>query len=365
MSKVFSPQDWQQISDYMDGQLSNQDRQAIEELINSSEIWKTNYRSLAETRQLLRSAPKRRSPHNFTLTQSQADQLRKPRFALFSFRFASVLTTGLAVVVFLFSFLLETSTSSLPALPAALAMKKISQTESTSSSPAGPVIIWGPPGTIPQAYNGSGIVGGRGGGGGGGAEGPGVIPYGVGGGGGGGVDTFSLEAPTEKAVTEATPETFPEIPPEIVSETVPESTLEATIEAAPNLAAAPATVAEPGVAAEPAQDTAVAPDTAPAPVPPVSPEIAPQPTQLPQPTPTAASENQIARQPASDTTGLGPILGVQPTNQVSEVVPRPVEGVQQPSVLNRNPLWVASGILLLIGISSGIVAFLKSRKKPR
>ncbi len=365
MSKVFSPQDWQQLSNYLDGQLSTKDRQAVEELINSSDIWKINYQSLAQTRQLLRAAPNRRSPRNFTLSQAQADRVRRPRFAFFSFRFASALSTGLAVVVFLFSFLLKTSTSALPAMQAAPAMEKASQSESAGSTPAGPIIIWGPPGTIPQSYGATGTGFGRGGGGGGGAEGPGVIPYGVGGGaadstggmGGGGAQTFSLETPTEKAVTEGSPEVAPEVPPEVVTELAPALTPEPTPEAAPNMAAAPATVAEPGVAAVPAPDTVAAPA-------PIAPDMVPQPTQLPGPTP-ASSEIQVAPQPAPEITGLGPILGVQPSDQVRELVQPPVVAPQQPTAPNRNPLWVASGALLLIGIVSGLIALFKSRKNQR
>lgn len=337
MSKDFSPQNWQQISDYLDGKCSNKDRQIVEELINTSEIWKSNYQSLANLRALLRAAPRRRAPRNFVLTQSQADQIRKPVWTFLSFRFASALSTGMAIAVFLFSFLMQSPLTNRSALPAAPALDKVSQTESVEATQGSPIIVWGPPGTNPQLSQNYGYGGGGGGAmplgkGGGGAGGSGI--------GGGAPEPFGVEAPAGVTPTE----TAPDAASDSISEPAPEIGSTATPEAAS------------AFAAEPAPE--IAPELAPS-----GPGMTTMPTQIPMPAPAPTAESQRLREGAPDITGSGPILGVNPTALSVELAQPPVP-VEQPRALpNRAPFWIASGILLVIGILTGLAALFKSGKK--
>jgi hypothetical protein len=358
MSKDFSPQNWQQISDYLDGKCSNRDRQIVEELINSSEIWKSNYQSLADLRALLRAAPRRRAPHNFILSQSQADQIRKPRRTIFSFRFASALSTGMAVAVFLFSFLMQSPVANRSMLAVAPAQEKASQTESIEATQGSPIIIWGPPGTIPQLPQNYGYGGG---GGGGGGE---AIPMGKGGGGaegsglgGGNMEPFSVEAPPAgDASIEAAPDAAPDLISEPAPELVPSETSESPAAIAPELAPSMTSEAPPAVAAEPAPE--IVPELAPS-----SPEMTPMPTQIPEPAPAPTANNQTLREAAPEITGSGPILGVNPTADSEEFVQPPAPVEQSQALPDRTPFWVVSGILLAIGILTGVVALFKSDKK--
>lgn len=391
MSEVFSPQEWQLLSEYIDGQLSKHDRQIVEERLRTSILWKQNYQAIVETKALLQYAPKRKAPRSFLLTQAQAEKIRKPRTSLFSFRFASVLSTGMAVIVFLFGLLTRPNPISTPAMMAAPMQEKAFQTEEVNSTPAGPIIIWGPPGTVPGDYGktfyGSGGGGGYGGGG---------ATLGMGGGGGdGNIQSFSVAAPTPSSETPAdaapalTSESVAEpstegIPEEGMSPTparTPESAAGETFGLVPEPATGLSSEATPEMAPEqapaPATDTAVPTDIAPLPetvraVPtattqeilPAAPENVPLPTTAPVSTQIPApADNQSQDQITEAPVGGSPILGVQPAEAgqiVESIPPAQEQALPEP---DRSAYWLVSGALLVVGIISGLAAFLTSRKK--
>jgi hypothetical protein len=379
MSEVFSPQSWQLLSEYLDGQLSATDRQKVEQMLRSSNTWKLNYQALVETRALLQYAPKRKAPRSFLLTQTQADKLRRPSRSFFSFRFASVLSTGLAVAVFLFGFFARSATTALPAMQAPQTQEKASQSD---TAPANPIIIWGPPGTIPDGY-GKSMQSGSGGGSGIG----GGAPMGMGGGGGdGGIQSFSAAAPTESSeispeaaaelTTELAPETTIEGAPDTSREMAPEPTPEGLTEAAPEVSSDVATEAAPAalgamlvtetpVEPVPAPEMTIEQPTEPTPeLAPVPAQSTPAPTAIPSPTQIPATANNLTEPPTdSQMNDSGPILGVQPDEAVAaaEPVEEPLREI--PAQSNKTPYWYASGILLAVGILTGLAALISSRKK--
>jgi hypothetical protein len=106
------------------------------------------------------------------------------------------------------------------------------------------------------------------------------------------------------------------------------------------------------VAAEPAPEIA-----------PSSPDMTPMPTQIPEPAPAPTANNQTLREAAPGITGSGPILGVNPTAESDEFIQPPAPVEQTQALTDRTPFWVVSGILLGIGILTGLVALFKSGKK--
>lgn len=167
MSAVFTPQDWQLLSEYLDNRLSPSDKQKVEVLLRSSQTWHQNYQTLSATKIVLHSAPRRRAPRSFTITQAQAEQLRKPPQTWLPFRITSFVSTALAVGLFVFAIIAGGAKSQLSAAAPMMEMA-VSQAEATQP----PIIIWGPPGTDPYAAQTAKSLGM--GGGGGGAEAGGI-----------------------------------------------------------------------------------------------------------------------------------------------------------------------------------------------
>jgi anti-sigma factor RsiW len=159
MKPQLSPKDWQQISEYLDDQLSPKEKNRLEERIRIRPELREGLEELQHTRVILRSVPKRRAPHNFTLTP----EMVRPRsisrlFPVLSF--SSALATVLIVVTLVFRLLPGVSVSSAsqvqrfaaPAAPAAPAIAPVSPFTSSSAqnpaadaqtSPTPEIITWG------------------------------------------------------------------------------------------------------------------------------------------------------------------------------------------------------------------------------
>ena len=67
-----SSRDLEQLSTYLDGQLSQSDRTRLEIRIKSDPALASALEELRQTRAFLRHTPQRRAPHNFTLTPKMA-----------------------------------------------------------------------------------------------------------------------------------------------------------------------------------------------------------------------------------------------------------------------------------------------------
>jgi len=100
-----SPQEWQALSAYLDGQLSARERRQVETRLQARAELRTDLEELRQTRSVLRSLPKRRAPRNFTLTPAMVASLGgkrpQPRRAYPFFRLASALASFLLVMTFL------------------------------------------------------------------------------------------------------------------------------------------------------------------------------------------------------------------------------------------------------------------------
>jgi hypothetical protein len=69
MKSDLSPRDLQGISSYLDGQLSLEAQARLDERLRNEQDLRAAFESMQRTRALLRSQPRLRAPHNFTLTR--------------------------------------------------------------------------------------------------------------------------------------------------------------------------------------------------------------------------------------------------------------------------------------------------------
>lgn len=298
--------DLERISEYLDNRLSAKEAASFKYRLENDDQLRASYETILAARSILQRSPKRRAPHNFTLSEKTARDIRRNGFIIPILRFSSAFSVAASVIIFAISILTNRTVLN-PALMAAAPMAEKSASIETTALP--PIIVWGYPAT------------GMGGGGGGGAEG-----YGKG---GGAPETFSAESPqllgggaqpditTEAAPPEGTPESLTLAVPEGTSDMTPEPTL------SPELLLPPAS----------ASDTQRA-----------IPTEAPAPGSLPA------------------ITGSGPILGILPeetTNSIQTQVP--LKGITKN---DSRGLWIiTASTLLFIGALAGITALILGRRK--
>jgi len=129
MMNQISSRDWEALSAYLDGQLTQKDRLRLEQKLQSNSDLRLALEELSRTRTILRSQPALRAPRSFALTPEMVGirRARRPAARLYpAFSFVSALASLLFVVVLLGSFLTRGSNQASPA-PAA---------ESAQSAPA-------------------------------------------------------------------------------------------------------------------------------------------------------------------------------------------------------------------------------------
>jgi hypothetical protein len=293
------------LSDYIDNRLSVEEKSAFEQMLEKDGNLRTSLALLQSTKTLLQQSPRRRAPHNFFLTKQTASSIRRQVIAFPILRISSALTGALSILIFAISFLVRS-----PAVNPISMLAASPMAEKSGPNEQPMIITWGSPGF------------GMGGGGGGAAD------LGLGKGGGSAPQTMSSVNPS--------------VPPE-----------------------AP----QPGASAEKSSPTPTpegfalaAPEAPPVPAPPT------QPADLFQPT-EPSPDTQRSVQPPSITdssqlppiTGSGPILGINPS-PINPVEPsQPPQEVSGKGISNST-LLIMGSIFLLIGLSSGIAAFLVSKR---
>lgn len=146
MRAHINQRDFEKLSAYLDGQLAPSERKKLEERMRARPELRTALEEMDRTRALLRMAPRRRAPRNFTLTPAMvgADRpaKRQPgRFpSLFpALSFASAIATLALVVSFLVSSPLprpEMTTMMEPQSPVAEEGYRVFRTEEAAEEPA-------------------------------------------------------------------------------------------------------------------------------------------------------------------------------------------------------------------------------------
>jgi hypothetical protein len=292
MKDKFSPHEFQTLSAYLDRNLSTRDKARLETRLEQDAALRAELEGLKQTRLMLQTLPKRRAPRNFTLSSAMLP--RRPARLIFpTFRFASALAGLLLVATFAGQYFLGGTalTSPAPDQSTYSAASNIALTPAL----APPIISWGTP-TYPP------MLGERGGGGGGepkaGAPGP---------------ESSTNGSTNRAAVVTQTPQTG-----------------QSSAAAAP-AATAPAAIAPTATSSSDSQFlsnqtepvlTPSSPPAEPASTQAVTPAVA-----QPAPTVAAALPNPQAppqiTEPYATDNNAGPILGVQPTGDLTAAEPTP------------------------------------------
>lgn len=104
MKTRISSRDWETLSTYLDGQLSEKERARLEARLKEIPDLRQALEEMKGIRLMLRSLPKMRAPRNYTLTP-QMVATRRPRPSTYPvFRLAFVLSTILLAITFLGDF---------------------------------------------------------------------------------------------------------------------------------------------------------------------------------------------------------------------------------------------------------------------
>ena len=146
------------LSAYLDGELSNREKRQVEEWLQNDPASRTALEGLRRTRQVLRHAPQKPVPHNFTLTE---DMLRKPLIPSFSrvFSYSAALAGLLLVAVLgmdLFGSMTSTQTARSMAAPAMETFKAV-EDQAAAPQEAPQIIYWGNSGPPLGAYGKGGV----------------------------------------------------------------------------------------------------------------------------------------------------------------------------------------------------------------
>ncbi|MBS3752067.1 MAG: hypothetical protein KGY46_01620 [Anaerolineales bacterium] len=98
-----SRRDWQLLSEYIDGELSERKRIRLESRLDSERGLRTALQSIKKTRRILRTAPRLSAPKEFVLTPDMLPRRQKESFFPV-LRFATVLVSMLLVAVLVLDF---------------------------------------------------------------------------------------------------------------------------------------------------------------------------------------------------------------------------------------------------------------------
>jgi len=144
-----SNNDWQLLSEYLDGQISPRDKTNLEKRMQTQVELREGLEELRQTRMILRSATKQRVPRNFTLTPSMVEKVRPKPWLRFVpvLNFASAAAALALVVVMVYGLLPGAVPVSAPAAPAATQSTSLMAQEAApaadASAEAPDIILWG------------------------------------------------------------------------------------------------------------------------------------------------------------------------------------------------------------------------------
>jgi anti-sigma factor RsiW len=172
MNRQISSLDWQNLSDYLDNQLSPDGKRKLEADLRQYPELKQALEDLRLTRVMLKSLPHRRAPKNYTLSQKNLPR----RIPAFPFVPAFSLASALCTILLVLSFVFQSGASAAAATDVNMAPQAKSAApmaaESVSNGPTPQVFVWGGP----------------------------ALAHGMGGFGGGGGDGNAMAAPAAPAI---------------------------------------------------------------------------------------------------------------------------------------------------------------------
>ncbi|NTV37290.1 MAG: hypothetical protein HGA53_10085 [Anaerolineaceae bacterium] len=167
MNVKLTPQEWQLLSSYLDGQVTAREKAQIETYLTSDERYRQALEGLQRTRTMLRSVPLKRAPRNFTLTREMVAQ-KRPAFLAPFLRLTSAFASVAVVVIFTITNLLPNLGFQMASAPVQRDGGAPMSAEALTEDPM--IIYWGAPayGVFGRGGGdgnpGAEIVGGKGGG---------------------------------------------------------------------------------------------------------------------------------------------------------------------------------------------------------
>lgn len=117
MTTRISSRDWEDLSAYLDGELTPRERSRLESRIEARAELRAALEELRKTRMVLRSQPRVRAPRNFTLTPQMVGMQmeRRPSMGLFPvMRLTAVLASLLFLIIMLGDFLWLSQSMAMP-----------------------------------------------------------------------------------------------------------------------------------------------------------------------------------------------------------------------------------------------------------
>ncbi len=165
MKTRLSLKEWERLSAYLDGQLSERERRQVEEWLRTRPEVREAWQSLRQTHHVLRHAPRRKAPRNFTLTPAMVRaSLPRPRSPLV-WQLAPTLAVFLVIVAVMLEFFPMGGIAASPRAPltAAAPMEVMQAAQPTATAV---VVYWGGPPAPAIGMGGGGAegMGGMGGG---------------------------------------------------------------------------------------------------------------------------------------------------------------------------------------------------------
>jgi hypothetical protein len=180
------------LSEYLDGRLPPEAVQQVDALLAADAAAVLELSALREARQLLRLAPRRKAARNFALNPTIARSIRRDRLAIPLLGSSGLASAGLALALFLFSYL-PIGYHVVPPAAATFAFEA-----APAASGAAPYTLNGEPVII--TWGSPPAAGGRGGGGGDGSSAPAVL-----------TDTYSLKSPVMESPAAPTAPPAPDL----------------------------------------------------------------------------------------------------------------------------------------------------------
>lgn len=156
MNAQISPKDWQLLSEYLDGQLSPRDQTKLEQRMKTQSELQHGLVELRKLRAVLRTVPRRKPPHNFTLTRAMVEKPVRSGWTGWvpALSFSSALATILLVISLVFQWPIgapaamvyqEEGAARMMAAQSEAAVETTQEVEQEVEM-APPIIIWGVPG---------------------------------------------------------------------------------------------------------------------------------------------------------------------------------------------------------------------------
>jgi len=105
MNRQLSPKDWQLLSEYVDEQLSARQKEALEQRLQVNAELRQGLEEMRQTRIILRSLPRRKVPHNFTLTRAMAAEAHVRSSWVPVLSYSSFLSLAVVIITVIFQLL--------------------------------------------------------------------------------------------------------------------------------------------------------------------------------------------------------------------------------------------------------------------